>query len=816
MSARTVSTVRRLAWGSALALVLAAGAAQAQTAPIIQPGAPGQPPRVLSPEEAARLSDNRFSDDDVRFMQDMILHHAQALDMARLVRGRTNHPDIVEIAGRIDSSQEDEIAFMRGWLSERGRSAPETGTGHDAHGGHHGHGAGANPHAGMPGMASPEQMAALAAASGAEFDRQFLTLMIAHHAGAVTMVEQLLARPGSAYDPELFRFVNDISNEQQGEIRRMERLLAELSPDPRTGLSAGFRDAGQAIWNLSLAASLPKPEGFYDPSNPSGRPLPLPDDGDGDGPRDGAAEARFSQRGPFLSFAFTDMAFQGDLLAVGSYHGFNLYRLGEDAAPQLISSVVCPGGQGDVSLVGNLLLMSVESTSGRVDCGRQGVGPGPSPERFRGLRIFDITDPARPVQVGQVQTCRGSHTHSVVSADERRIIVYNSGTASVRDERELAGCVVGQPGETRTALFRIDVIEIPLADPASARIVDSPAVFAGEDTIAGLWGGGDHGEGTQTTSRTDHCHDITVFPSRNLAAGACSGNGVIFDISDPLRPRRIHEVTDPGFAYWHSATFDNEGETVLFTDEWGGGGRPRCRVQDPRHWGANAFYDIVDGRLERRGVYKLPAAQSERENCVAHNGSIIPVPGRDLFVQAWYQGGISVIDFTDPSHPYEIAYFDRGPMSDEVSAFGGFWSAYWYGGRIYGTEISRGLDVLELLPSEHLTEAEIAAARLADQGERFNPQQQYPVTWPDHPTVARAYVDQLARAGALAADRAAALTAALVRAEAAFAADARDPDLARELEAFAADLAVRGDDRATARRAEVLTRTLTAVAERLS
>lgn len=805
MSLVPASPLRALACGSALALVLAAGAAQAQSAPIVQPGAPGQPNRALTPAEAARLSDNRYSDDDVRFMQQMIPHHQQAVDMAALVAARSNNPAIADIAGRITAAQADEIAFMRAWLSERGRAAPAAG---DPHAGH-------AAHAGMVGMATPEQMAALAAASGPEFDRQFLTLMIAHHAGAVTMVERLLARPGSAYEPELFRFVNDVTNEQQGEIRRMERALAGLAPDPRSSLSAGFRDAGEAISNMSLVASLPKPEGFYDPTNPSGAPLPLPGDDDEDAPRDGDSEARFSQRGPFLSFANTDMAFQGDLLAVGSYHGFNLYRLG-GAAPQLISSVVCPGGQGDVSLVDNLLIMSVESTNGRVDCGREGVGPDPSPERFRGLRIFDISNPAQPVQVGQVQTCRGSHTHSVVSSDARSIVVYNSGTASIRDERELPGCVAGQPGDSRTALFRIDVIEIPVADPAAARIVDSPAVFAEDGAVAGLWAGGDHGEGTQTTARTDHCHDITVFPSRNLAAGACSGNGVIFDISDPRRPQRIDEVTDPGFAYWHSATFDNEGETVLFTDEWGGGGRPRCRVQDPRHWGANAFYDIVDGQLERRGTYKLPAAQSERENCVAHNGSIVPVPGRDIFVQAWYQGGITVIDFTDSGNPHEIAYFDRGPMSDEVFNFGGFWSAYWYGGRIYGSEISRGLDVLELRPSEHLSEAEIAAARLADQGGRFNPQQQFPVTWPDHPTVARAYVDQLRRSGDLDAAQAEALAAALGRAEALFETGGSDPALAGELEALGAGLNVSGDDAVTSARATALRRTLAGVAGRLS
>ncbi|WP_051257204.1 DUF305 domain-containing protein [Brevundimonas aveniformis] len=806
MSVRSV----RLFVGCSLFALVAAGAAQAQsTPPIVQPGAPGQASRVLEAQAAARISDNRYSDDDVAFMQGMMVHHQQAVDMTALIDGRTNNPEIIAMGQRIRASQDDEIAFMRAWLTERGQTAPMVGA---AHAGHMDHSA--MDHSTMQGMASPEHMAALAAASGVEFDRLFLDLMIRHHAGAVTMVEHLLSRPGSAYEPALFEFVGDVNNEQQAEIRRMDAALRTLQADPRSTLAGGFLDAEQAISNMVLIASLPKPPGFYDPTNPSGAPLPLPTP-DG-ATRDGAEEARFSQRGPFLSFANTDMAFRGDLMAAGSYHGFNLYRLGA-AQPELISSVVCPGGQGDVSIVGDLLIMSVESTNGRIDCGREGIAVEASADRFRGIRIFDISNPVAPVQVGQVQTCRGSHTHSVVSADERSIIVYNSGTASVRDEAELAGCVTGLPGDQRTALFSIDVIEIPVANPSQARIIDSPRVFADEATgaVAGLWPGGDHGRGTQRTSQTNQCHDITVFPSRNLAAGACSGNGIIFDITDPRRPVRIDAVTDPGFAYWHSATFDNEGETVLFTDEWGGGGRPRCQATDPRNWGANAFYDIVDGQLERRGTYKLPAAQSARENCVAHNGSIVPVPGRDIFVQAWYQGGISVIDFTDPNTPYEIAYFDRGPMSDRSFQFGGFWSAYWYHGRIYGTEIARGLDVLELAPSEFLSATELAAANLADQGDTFNPQQQNPVTWPAHPTIARAYVEQLQRSSSITAADAEQLNGTLDQTLALVQSSARDASVAARLRGLAERLAITGSDRATQRRDAALRQILIELADQV-
>ena len=797
----------------------------AQQPPLIQPGAPGQESRTLEGREAARVADNRYSDADVAFMQGMIHHHGQAVEMAVLVQGRTATPALVELAGRINASQADEIAFMQGWLRERGEDAPAPApTAADRHAGHaaaghaapghavSAHGAG---HGGMAGMATAAQLTQLKAASGSEFDRQFLQLMISHHEGAVTMVTSLLAEPGSAYDPVLYRFATDVTNEQQAEIKRMAALLRGLSPDPRATLKAGFLDAGQAISNMRLVASLPKPVGFFDPSNPEGLPLQLPaENKDGDARLGTADEA--SRRAPFLSFANTDMAFSGDLLAIGSYQGVQFYRLG-GTEPKLVSAIVCPGGQGDVSIVGNLLLMSVEATSGRVDCGREGVGPEASPDRFRGLRIFDISNIMRPRQVGQVQTCRGSHTHSVVSADDQRLIVYNSGTAGVRDKDELAGCIMGQPGDSRTALFRVDVIEIPLADPSKARIIDSPTVFADGQSgqLGGLWLGGDHGEGTQTTNRTDHCHDITLFPSRKIAGGACSGNGIIFDISDPRAPKRIDTVVDSGFAYWHSATFNNEGTKVIFTDEWGGGGRPRCRVQDPPTWGANAIYDIVDGKLVFRSYYKLPAAQTDLENCVAHNGSLLPVPGRDLFVQAWYQGGLSISDFTDSAKPREIAYFDRGPVNADRQTLGGYWSVYWYEGRIYGTEIARGLDVFELTPSEYLSANEIAAARMAEQGRTVNPQQQYPVTWPAHPVVARAYMDQLARDKALKADVANRLTAVLDAATPLVDQARRSAAVARDLRTAAQTLDVSGNG-PTAQRLTALRDTLVRIADRVS
>ncbi len=757
------------------------------TTPIILPGAPGQSSQILAADEAIKVANNSYSPDDVFFMQNMIPHHAQAVEMSNLVSSRTNRPEIIDLAGRIKASQGDEIKFMQDWLTERDEPLAMM-----SHGGHHegDHGG----HHQMEGMATPAQMEQLANSEGTDFDELFLTLMITHHEGALTMVKDLTDQPGSAYDPVLFSFISDVKNDQSAEIEQMSAILGSFSSDPRATLAAGFKDAGEAAMNLKLVASLPKPAGFFDPKNPSGLPPIKPKKGndtekESDNTDDGQSldNTQWSDRSPLLSFSNTDMAFQDDIMVAGSYHGFNIYKLQEDGTPKLYSSVVCPGGQGDVSVVGDLLLMSVEQTRGRVDCGLQGISEDVSADRFRGLRIFDISDLAKPVQVGQVQTCRGSHTHSVVTQDETKLIVYNSGTSSIRDGEELEGCVGRIPGDDRTALFRIDVIEIPLADPSKSRIIDSPTVFADEKTgrLAGLWQGGDHGDDTQETSQTNHCHDITVFPEAKIAAGACSGNGILFDISDPLKPKRIDEVVDTGFAYWHSATFNNDGTKVLFTDEWGGGSRPRCRVYDPKDWGANAIYDIVNQELVFKGYYKMPAPQTDAENCVAHNGSIIPVPGRDIFAQAWYQGGLSISDFTDSTNPVEIAYFDRGPIHEKKLVLGGYWSTYWYNGKIYGTEIARGMDVFSLIPSEHLSENEIAAAALADQGNTFNPQQQFPVTWPAEPVVAKAYMDQLQRSDNITAEAFAELTQVLDRAETQLKSGESDAKLSTELRVLA-------------------------------
>ena len=689
---------------------------------IVQPGQPGSASKIIDAQTAINIADTSYTLDDVLFLQQMIPHHEQAILLSTLAPDRTNSESILDLAKRIESSQHDEILFMKDWLGSRGEESHHIKI--------------SNHHMKMMGMATKTQIEELSALNGFSFDDLFLRLMIAHHRGAIQMVEHLKNQPGSSFDQVLNDFVSDLDNDQSVEIERMNLLLTNLSEDPRVNLSSGLFHADEAILNLTKVSSLKKPAGFYDPGNIEGDGMENLDEDQNE--QRTIEEMSSNRRYPMLSFSNTDMAFKDNILVAGNYHGFNIYSLQNPATPQLLSSVICPGGQGDVSIVGDLLIMSVEESRGRVDCGLQGAGSEPTLERFRGIRIFDISNLQFPKQVGQVQTCRGSHTHSVVVSEtpDRKIIVYNSGTSSVRDQEELDSCFEEIPGDNRTALFRIDIIEIPIDNPANSSIVKSPAVFADPETgvLAGLWRGGDHGDETQETSRTDQCHDITVFPSKKIAAGACSGNGILFDISDPFNPTRIDVVTDIGFAYWHSATFNNDGTKVVFTDEWGGGGRARCRAWDPLDWGANAIYDIVDRKLIFKSHYKMSAPQQETENCVAHNGSIIPIKGKDIMVQAWYQGGISVMDFTDSENPIEIAFFDRGPISDKKLITGGYWSAYYYEGNIYASEIVRGLDVFQLTPSKFLTLDLINEAKNAypvfGQQRLFNPQQQIPMTWP--------------------------------------------------------------------------------------
>jgi hypothetical protein len=567
--------------------------------------------------------------------------------------------------------------------------------------------------------------------------------------------------------------------------------------DPRVGLKGGLYDAGQAAFGMELVTTIPKPPGFA-PGSDATAPPPAP------APEPGAA-APAGGRGQGVSYGSTnsDLAFSGNHLFVGNYNGINFFDIDNPGKIKLRTSILCPGGQGDVSVYGHLLFMSAEAMNGRLDCGTQGnppppgyvppppppqppadanampgagggraprQPPPPSPDRFRGVRIFDISDLAHPKQVAAVQSCRGSHTHTLVldPKDKDNVYIYISGTGPVRQGEELAGCSGGDPSANpETALFRIDIIKVPVAHPEQAKIVNSPRIFSDEKSGAlnGLWKGGTHGEGTQTTSITDKCHDITVYSALGLAAGACSGNGILLDIHDPVNPKRIDAVSDPNYAFWHSANFSNDGKKVLFTDEWGGGGQPRCRATDPMHWGADAIFTLDKGKLTLSSYYKMPAPQTDNENCVAHNGSLVPIPGRDILVQSWYQGGISVVDFTDASHPYEIAFFDRGPVDATKRGMAGQWSTYWYNGYIYGSEIARGVDVLKLVPNKFITQNEIDAANQVHFAE-LNVQNQPKITWPTNFIVARAYIDQLSRSGALAKERIDALNSTIAKVEA--------------------------------------------------
>jgi len=519
------------------------------------------------------------------------------------------------------------------------------------------------------------------------------------------------------------------------------------SPDPRVGLKAGLFDAAEASWNVRLVSSTPAPKDFLGVTN-------------------------------------SDLAFSGPYAIQGNYNGFMVWDITNSRRPSLKKSFLCPASQSDVSVYKNLLFVSAEGLTGRLDCGTQGVRDTVSHERVRGIRIFDATDITNPKYVTNVQTCRGSHTHTVVSdpKDPDNVYIYVSGSARVRSPNELAGCSELTPDQdANTALFRIEVIKVPLSNPERAAIVSSPRIFndltapprhaepvdsaalaraAARAATAGparQRPGGARGGPTQ-------CHDITVYPAVGLAGGACGGYGLLLDISDVANPVRIGAVADSNFSFWHSATFSNDGSKVLFTDEWGGGSAPRCRATDKMEWGANAFFTIVDRKMTFQSYYKMPAAQTAQENCVAHNGSPIPIPGREVMVQGWYQGGISIFDWTDIKNPTEIAYFDRGPVDSTKLVSGGSWSVYWYNGRIVSSEIARGLDIFELQPSAFISANELEAARSVRFAE-LNPQEQPKMVWPATFALARAYADQLERSSGIAADRLAAARSDLARAE---------------------------------------------------
>ncbi|HIF56490.1 MAG TPA: hypothetical protein EYQ39_04490 [Gemmatimonadetes bacterium] len=568
------------------------------------------------------------------------------------------------------------------------------------------------------------------------------------------------------------------------------------SPDPRVGLRAGLLQGyGEAVWNMRVVSTTPPPE-------------------------------------EFLQITNSDLAFKGNYAIQGNYNGVQVWDISNPSAPSTVTTFVCPASQSDVSVFGNLMFVSGEGMTGRLDCSDEGVQEAVSHDRLRGIRIFDITDIRNPEIVTNVQTCRGSHTHTVLEDpnDQDNIYIYVSGSSSVRPEEELAGCSDALPSEDpNTALFRIEVIRVPLANPEEAAIVSSPRIFddlvapaqhglapediaelerakaAGafiverggqervlsgrqvdpilNDIVASRGGSGPPSAADSATLRAalpdlfassganrpanlgpTQCHDITVYPHLGLAGGACGGYGLLLDITDPIDPTRLAAVADSNFSYWHSATFNNDGTKVLFTDEWGGGGAPKCRATDPKEWGADALFTLDGDQMEFKSYFKLPAPQTSLENCVAHNGSLIPIPGRDIMVQAWYQGGISIFDWTDITQPTEIAYHDRGPTDANRMGMGGSWSVYWYNGMLVSSEIARGLDIFELTPSEAISQNEIDAAKSVV-FDHLNSQGQPHFVWPYTFALARAYLDQLERSNAMPLDRINGIRTGLVDAE---------------------------------------------------
>jgi LVIVD repeat len=539
------------------------------------------------------------------------------------------------------------------------------------------------------------------------------------------------------------------------------------SPDPRVGLAAGRWDAAQAAWNLRLISTTP----------PSKK---------------------------FLGVTNSDLAFTGKYAVQGNYNGFQVFDISNAVKPALVLTYLCPASQSDVSVYKNLLFVSGEGQAGRVDCGIQGVPQPVSKERLRGIRIFDISNIATPKYVGNVQTCRGSHTHTVVTdpRDKDNVYIYVSGSAGVRSAEELAGCKDAPLDDPDSARFRLEVIKVPLAAPETAAIVSSPRIFYGlappprrvEPGRGGAGRGADApgaaaagaaagapapgaagagaaaagapaagaaaaaaqagpgGGGGRGNTGPNQCHDITVYPEIGLAGGACGGYGLLLDIRDVANPKRIDQAADINMSFWHSATFSNDGSKLLFSDEWGGGSQPRCRDTDKLEWGADALFTIEGGKLHFKSYYKLPAPQTSLENCVAHNGSLIPIPGREVMVQGWYQGGISVFDWTNVSSPKEIAFFDRGPVDSTRLIGGGSWSVYWYNGLIVSSEIARGLDIYELLPSGLISQNELDAAKTV-RFDYLNAQEQRKMVWPPSFAKARAYLDQLERSNGLAAAR---------------------------------------------------------------
>jgi hypothetical protein len=543
--------------------------------------------------------------------------------------------------------------------------------------------------------------------------------------------------------------------------------------DPRSTLKSGRFDAGEAALNMRLVSFSKKPAEFDTVQG--------------------------------LKFINSDLAFGTNYAYQANFAGFTIWDISDPAKPVVASVVKCITSQGDPSIWGDLLFLSAEGAGNRNDCADGGVQD--PKDHMAGVRIFDVSDKKAPKLIKNVQTCKGSHTHTIVPhpKDKNIIYIYVSGQQNARPETELAGCKNGtNPADKTNSLYQLDIIKVPLNNPEKAVVIPGARIFTGLD------GGGEckqfcvpvnpnrgarrgraaaadsaatpNAEPISTGPR--NCHDVTAYPSRNLLLASCSTHSILVDIRNPEKPVRLDAIMDTNnFQGRHTAAFSNDGKKLIQTDEWGGGTGPMCQASSMIELGGNTIISLdAKNKQTQRAYFKLPSAQSAEENCVSHNGGIIPVPGRDLYVQGWYQGGVNVMDFTDADKAFEVAYFDRGsidpPAMVDVPAsaaaasggrgagrtIGGSWGAYYWNGYIYSSELDRGMDVFELLPSEHLSANEIAAAKLV-QFTEYNPQSQPKMTWPPAFVVVRSYLDQLVRGNGLVAERTTAISSALDLAE---------------------------------------------------
>jgi hypothetical protein len=539
--------------------------------------------------------------------------------------------------------------------------------------------------------------------------------------------------------------------------------------DPRSTLKPGRLDAGIAISNMKQVSFVKKPDAL-----------------------DSAAG---------LKFINSDLAFGTHYVYQANFAGFSIWDITDPANPVLASVTKCITSQGDPTIVGNLLFLSAEGAGNRNDCGDGGVQD--PKDHMAGVRIFDVSNPKAPKLVKNVQTCKGSHTHTLVPSpkDPRVIYLYVSGQQAARPDSELAGCRNGNdPADPTNSLFQLDIIRVPLDHPEQAKVIPGARIFTGLDgggeckqfcapvdprrqAAAGGRGGRPAPDPAMPTGPRN-CHDVTAYPAMNLLAASCSTHSIVVDISNPEKPVRLDAHTDTNnFQGRHTAAFSNDGKKLIQTDEWGGGTGPMCQASSMIELGGNTVITLdAKKKQTQRAYFKLPSAQAEEENCVSHNGGIIPVPGRDLYVQGWYQGGVNIMDFTNPDSAFEIGYFDRGsinppriidgpqppagtpPVRGNGNAIGGSWGAYYWNGLIFSSELDRGMDILELTPSAQLSANEIAAAKLVQFNE-YNPQSQPKMTWPPAFVVVRSYLDQLVRNGGLAAERTTAIAAALDVAE---------------------------------------------------